>query len=324
MTSLDSPIGRKVVVAEGPILMSPRGTLTPSNISNLHNNSFNNEINNNINDNNDQNTSNYISNEKNNEVKDDIDKNEYIKVISKDLFGGAITISLPDSFEDISLIRQVPDHQEVFVDRSTEASLIVELLNHEDNVANESAAHYYFEDLAECNEASNVQVISNQIVTDNEFIPSLRCYSYAKCMLIGKQSVVKFRKKAGSPLDDIIIFLVVIRLANMGTDLLITYNAPIHTIPQNMRQSLNVNMLVLTNEFFNKNIETLDEAIDQLPDKVSGIRINTQLDSELDSDNYQDYSLVIKEDSKNELPNALTIFKIALHSFFIVDWALFA
>jgi hypothetical protein len=31
------------------------------------------------------------------------------------LFGGAITIELPAGFEDVSALRQVPDHQEVFM-----------------------------------------------------------------------------------------------------------------------------------------------------------------------------------------------------------------
>ncbi|KAI3738985.1 hypothetical protein L2E82_29310 [Cichorium intybus] len=32
------------------------------------------------------------------------------------LFGGAISTTLPLRFEDVSNIREVPDHQEVFVD----------------------------------------------------------------------------------------------------------------------------------------------------------------------------------------------------------------
>jgi hypothetical protein len=47
---------------------------------------------------------------------------------------------------------QVPDHQEVFVDRLSDMSLIVELLSYEEGVADDQAAIHYFEDLAHCNE----------------------------------------------------------------------------------------------------------------------------------------------------------------------------
>jgi hypothetical protein len=47
---------------------------------------------------------------------------------TRSLYGGAISISLPKSFEDISNIRLVPDNQEVFVDRFSEDSVIIEVL----------------------------------------------------------------------------------------------------------------------------------------------------------------------------------------------------
>ncbi|KAM1102734.1 hypothetical protein ACFX19_011526 [Malus domestica] len=44
------------------------------------------------------------------------------------LFGGAITSTFPLRFQDVSNIRQVPDHQEAFVDPARDESLIFELL----------------------------------------------------------------------------------------------------------------------------------------------------------------------------------------------------
>ena len=73
----------------------------------------------------------------------------------KQLFGGAITSLIPKSFEDVSIIRQVPDHQEVFVDKYTEMSLIVELMQADESVSDELAAAHYFEDLSICNEVWN-------------------------------------------------------------------------------------------------------------------------------------------------------------------------
>lgn len=45
------------------------------------------------------------------------------------LFGGAMELHhLPSTFTNIAIFRQVPDHQEVFVDNFSNASLMVELL----------------------------------------------------------------------------------------------------------------------------------------------------------------------------------------------------
>ena len=70
----------------------------------------------------------------------------------KQLFGGAISSLIPKSFEDVSLIRQVPDHQEVFVDKNTEMSLIVELMQASESIPDDQAAAHYFDDLSLCNE----------------------------------------------------------------------------------------------------------------------------------------------------------------------------
>ncbi|KAJ3081570.1 hypothetical protein HK102_002265, partial [Quaeritorhiza haematococci] len=53
------------------------------------------------------------------------------------LFGGAITTALPDSFIDISTFREVPDNQEVFVDRDTDQSIVIELLQLAEETSNQ-------------------------------------------------------------------------------------------------------------------------------------------------------------------------------------------
>lgn len=44
------------------------------------------------------------------------------------LFGGGITIKVPNDFNDVSKFRQVPDNQEVFVSSTSDETLIIELL----------------------------------------------------------------------------------------------------------------------------------------------------------------------------------------------------
>lgn len=52
------------------------------------------------------------------------------------LFGGSLSIKLPDNFhfQDVSEIRQVPDNQEVFVFKNSDASIIIELLETPSNL----------------------------------------------------------------------------------------------------------------------------------------------------------------------------------------------
>ena len=141
------------------------------------------------------------------------------------LFGGSITVLLPATFDDISTIRQVPDHQEVFVDRESEISFIVELVNYNGDVTDNNAPKFYFTDLAECNEAKNATIDSASVVRDPQFIPHVTDQSCVKCVVTGRQTVTKFRSE-DAPLETVQIVLIVVRLPHVGTDMLVTMNVP--------------------------------------------------------------------------------------------------
>ena len=83
----------------------------------------------------------------------------------RELFGGAIVCNIAESFEDISIYRtvsehnhhltflnifQVPDHQEVYVDKNSNTTVIVEILERED-ICDDDAPEHFFKDLAQCN-----------------------------------------------------------------------------------------------------------------------------------------------------------------------------
>ena len=55
-------------------------------------------------------------------------------VRERGLFGGSLSIKLPNNFQDVSEIRQVPDNQEVFVFNNSDASIIIELLETPSNL----------------------------------------------------------------------------------------------------------------------------------------------------------------------------------------------
>jgi hypothetical protein len=143
----------------------------------------------------------------------------------RELYGGAISTVLPDSFEDVSVFRQVPDHQEVFVDKHTDMSFIVELLGYESGVKDAQAATYFFTDLAESNEAAETLIDYEGMMNDPNFMPKLGS-SFPKCSIRGRQSISKFRTRSDIPIDMVQIFMVVVRLPSVETDVLITLNAP--------------------------------------------------------------------------------------------------
>ncbi|CAL5363208.1 unnamed protein product [Camellia sinensis] len=74
------------------------------------------------------------------------------------LFGGAIASTFPLRFQDMSNIRQVPDHQEVFADPARDESLIFELLDLKLEVADNGSATWFLQDLAREQDAEGVMV----------------------------------------------------------------------------------------------------------------------------------------------------------------------
>lgn len=142
------------------------------------------------------------------------------------LFGGAILMTLPSRLEDVSGVRQVPDHQEVFVDKATDISLIIEILNHADDVSDDDAAKYHFEDLAHCNGAASAEVTSTALSGTNDTFFSELPSSIVKCVLVGRQQVSKFRDGNHNGMDEVLLFLAVVRMPEIGTDLLVSLNVP--------------------------------------------------------------------------------------------------
>ena len=67
-----------------------------------------------------------------------------------DLFGGAIVITIPSQWRDVSQVRQVPDNQEVYQDCTEESGgvIVVEILQYQDD-AHDGA--FFFHDLGEAN-----------------------------------------------------------------------------------------------------------------------------------------------------------------------------
>lgn len=141
------------------------------------------------------------------------------------LFGGAISTTFPLRFQDVSNIRQVPDHQEVFVDPARDESLIFELLDYKHDVGDEGSAVWFIQDLAIEQDGEGFTLLEQSTVVE---APGL-CYKNIPAIVttaVGQMAVSKGRQ--GREAQNIIkVYLANIRLKEVGTDVLITAYEPI-------------------------------------------------------------------------------------------------
>lgn len=198
------------------------------------------------------------------------------------LYGGAIQAILNPLFDDVSRLREVPDHQEVFLYTSHDISLIVELLDLDKVHADDTALRYHFEELARVNESFQSTILSEKLLMDDSFMPFIGP-GFTRMALIGKQYVKKYHSP-DAPVDEVYIILVLIRLRNVGTDLLITLNIPVKD---------EIRALPLDTWFSDVNILTVGSPLESTYDTVY-----------------------------TALP-PINLFREVLHTFKINDWSLF-
>jgi len=205
------------------------------------------------------------------------------------LFGGAIVVELPEKFNDASMLRQIPDNQEVFVHKDSDISIIIELLEMVDVPANEMCK-YHFNELNDCNEGEGDIVEANEVrnFTSTNMSSSQSPLVFPRIftqvpdcdigILVGKQQVRKFRSPS-APLDTVYIILIVVRLAGVETDCLISVNLPVKP--------------------------------EDITTEIPTIASFTQDENE-------------NEDEKGQEPILIRTLKSIIESFAVVDWSLFA
>nr|XP_009804048.1 PREDICTED: probable ran guanine nucleotide release factor isoform X2 [Nicotiana sylvestris] len=137
------------------------------------------------------------------------------------LFGGAISSTFPLRFQDVSNVRQVPDHQEVFVDPGRDESLIIELLDLKLDVADSGSATWFLQDLANEQDAEGA--------TSAVFEAPGLCYRNTPAVIstaVGQMAVSKGRQ--GREAQNLVkVYLANLRLKEVGTDILITAYEPL-------------------------------------------------------------------------------------------------
>ncbi|KAH0724810.1 hypothetical protein KY284_000675 [Solanum tuberosum] len=143
----------------------------------------------------------------------------------RSLFGGAVSTTFPIRFQDVSNVRQVPDHQEVFVDPERDESLIIELLDLKMDVADSGSATWFIQDLANEQEAEGTTITEQSVVFE---APEL-CYRNMPAVIttaVGQMAVAKGRQ--GREAQNLVkVYLANIRLKEVGTDVLITAYEPL-------------------------------------------------------------------------------------------------
>ena len=153
------------------------------------------------------------------------------------LFGGAARCDVPSNWIDASTLRDVPSNQEVFVNESGDTSVIIEILEYQENVADSEAGKSFFSDIAEADAAINSQIESVPRLGEKEFLGTRA----VTCSVHGTQ--VKGKTGPSAIPSAVAVYMTVIRALSFDADILITTHAPvgistIASVHQDMAESV--------------------------------------------------------------------------------------
>uniref|UniRef100_A0A8I6XAI1 Uncharacterized protein n=1 Tax=Hordeum vulgare subsp. vulgare TaxID=112509 RepID=A0A8I6XAI1_HORVV len=138
------------------------------------------------------------------------------------LFGSTVSTAFPVRFEDVSNIREVPDHQEVLVDPARDKSLIFELLDLKGEVEDGGSVLWFLRNV------TNEQDAGDNLHSGTIEVIGLRSGEALAVAgtAIGKLAVSKGRQ--GREAHNIVrLYLANIRLKNAATDVVITAYEPL-------------------------------------------------------------------------------------------------
>ncbi|KKF96358.1 putative ran guanine nucleotide release factor [Ceratocystis platani] len=129
---------------------------------------------------------------------------------STPLYGGAIVVDLPQSYIDVSNIRTVPDHQEVFIDSNGLTSIVFEI---NERIGDPGSN-------AEIDGEALEQHLMDLVGEDSKGNIQYPCYS-----LIATDTPPQNDYSNRGPVFTGLI-MILLRLENKNTDILITINVP--------------------------------------------------------------------------------------------------
>lgn len=144
---------------------------------------------------------------------------------STPLFGGALIVDLPSTFADVSTFRQVPDHQEVYLDKDGFTSIIFDItervgLPGTGPATDGAALTTHLEDLVD-SDHDTVKVWSTSNTAFSKLPEDTPAYT-----LIATQTPPPHPDSKTLAPDFTAIVLNLVRLEAEHTDILITINVP--------------------------------------------------------------------------------------------------
>lgn len=151
------------------------------------------------------------------------------------LFGGAMQMKVPDSFADVSAIRQIPDNQEVFAHAESDRSVVVELLQSENSVPAQEArpASFHWDVLIHDSGAINSSIWEREEVANDLLAANLiqQDGGVHASVVTGEHRVAKYRDTADRA-NNVSVCLACIRLPRAATDVLVVVNEPTTIHPE--------------------------------------------------------------------------------------------
>ncbi|KAK0516879.1 hypothetical protein JMJ35_000034 [Cladonia borealis] len=141
-----------------------------------------------------------------------------------ELFGGAITANIPARFADVSTIRQVPDHQEVYLEANGFTSLTIDLTERVPQfTTDKEALQYHFHDIITEGDTAQIASLSENIQLP-KFPPNTPTLSLTATTHPAPPAPgATLRPHTATHTD---IHFTLIRLVEQGTDIIVTLNVP--------------------------------------------------------------------------------------------------
>ncbi|KAK5114278.1 hypothetical protein LTR62_002529 [Meristemomyces frigidus] len=146
------------------------------------------------------------------------------------LFGGAITCLLPIIYSDVSEIRQVPDTQEVWLDTEGFTSVVFDILERVDAPMTAgtggnpdlAALKVHLEDIVGEEDMGRLKMVQEaNVAVCAKMPPGTPVHTLVATAPAGE----KMRGRTNEP-DFVDLLLVVVRLEQQKTDLVVTINVP--------------------------------------------------------------------------------------------------
>lgn len=142
------------------------------------------------------------------------------------LYGGAITTLIPAGFLDASMLREVPDTQEVFVNSRSSMdeikdglglneSIIVDLLQRVEASDDREALQFHLKEISDLNGSTEWKLLIHETHTKNN--------NGQTCIML--ETAYKWGKVAEK--ENVVSCIGLIRLEDVETDVLITVNVPL-------------------------------------------------------------------------------------------------